>query len=174
MPLWRLSVICLCALFAPFQEQDKSATSQPAKEQQDQPALRRPEQQSIYEKLIREKEERRRPLLPTKRETESASPAATAESEAMLLEGDVIVDRSGVLIREGGVSFFEFDAISGEDGGLARMEILKNQLLERMESISPGEGVKFEISAEITRYRGRNYLFIKKVSVRVGHGNLSP
>jgi hypothetical protein len=91
----------------------------------------------------------------------------------LLLEGTMLVERAGRLVRDGEKSMFEFVSEAGDEH-LHSMELLPSQLLEAMENEAEQGGETFIVSGEVTRYRGRNYLRLVKVLRRVGHGNLAP
>jgi hypothetical protein len=54
------------------------------------------------------------------------------------------------------------------------MEFNKNRWLEAMEAEAEAGVTEFIISAEVTRYRGRNYLNLLKYRRQISHGNLTP
>jgi hypothetical protein len=145
-------------------------TSQPATR----PSLRHPVQARIYEELLRDAEQSRAaPLLPVDPETGRAA-AETESRMSLLLEGTPLIERTGQLVRSGQRSEFRF-----EPGGLAgempdTMEILRNSWLEAMEREAEAGVQRFVISAEVTRYRDRNYLLLLKYRRPISHGNLGP
>jgi hypothetical protein len=146
------------------------AASQPAKRES---TLRKPEQAQILEHLLGQKDVV--PLQPR------SAPGQRPESggangpgaERLLLEGTLLVERPGRYVEEGGRAVF-ICRVHAEDAAPRKMPILENQLLETMEREAEAGFSEFIVSAEITRYRGKNYLLLKKVLRRASHGNLSP
>lgn len=135
--------------------------------------FRKPVQARDLDELMRRQEAT--PVLPVAPEAAGDRRTADRDREAgsLLVDGTRVVDRPGRLIRSGQRSEFEFYV--EEDSGAPRvMEILKNQFLEAMEREAEGGASEFVISAEVTRYRGANYLLLRKVLRRLSHGNLAP
>ena len=91
----------------------------------------------------------------------------------LLLEGTSLVERPGRLVVTGDRAEFVFDNV-GAAGQLRSMAINKSEQLEMMERLAESGVSQFTISAEITTYRDRNYLNIRRVRVRRSHGNLAP
>ena len=84
-------------------------------------------------------------------------------------DGDQISRRTGRMKRADGGSWTFVFASQPDVPALRPMTILPNAFLEQMETIVAGSGdagVLFGISGEITRYRGRNYLVIRRAVVR--------
>jgi hypothetical protein len=133
--------------------------------------LRRPAQAEIIEDLLREREATG-VILPQDPQGGGVPLGAVADDSGLIPEGTILVERPGRLVSEGGRPTFVFLA-SASGGQLQAMEILPSQLLEAMERESAAT-TAFTVSAQVTRYRGRNYLLLLKVLHRVGHGNLSP
>lgn len=95
-----------------------------------------------------------------------SSRADARTGQKLLPEGHYIADRRGRLLREGDqlVFVFESDGKALADPPLA---LLPNRWLERMETdvtASP-EPMVFQASGEVTTYRGRNYLLLRKVLI---------
>jgi hypothetical protein len=134
--------------------------------------LRKPAQAEIIQDLLREREQQG-VILPQDPQTGQSAVVQPGESsEGLIPEGTILVERPGRLVSEDGRPTFLF--LTLETGGQVQaMELLPNQLLEAMERQSASTA-QFTISAQVTRYRGRNYLLLLKVLRRVGHGNLSP
>lgn len=156
-------------------EQPAETTSQP----DTQPAARRstlrtPEQARILEQLLRD-QERARPILPQSSADRllDQRDSGKAGQMTLLLEGTMLIERPGRFVVENGRPKFVFQ-IAGGGPELRSMEINPSQLLETMERAAKGGITEFTITAEVTRYHGRNYLNLKKVLRRVGNGNLSP
>ncbi len=109
-------------------------------------------------------------LLPVDPATETASdeytPPPTDDSPPEpLREGDRIVRRTGQLVASGdGRRRFVFDAASGQRL-LPAMIVLPNALLEAMERQAADEPTVFDISGEVTRYRGDTFLVIRRAVV---------
>lgn len=163
----------LCLQEGPDAGQQPSS-SEPTSQPATRPSLRHPVQARIYEELLRDAEQSRHtPLLPVDPET-GRTAAETGSGVPLLLEGTVLIERAGQLIRSGDRSEFRF-----EPGGRAgetsdTMEILKNRWLEAMEREAEAGVQEFVISAEVTRYRDRNYLLLRKYRRPISHGNLGP
>lgn len=152
---------------------EPSATTRPADAGS---TLKTPAQADILRQLLG-REERPMPIRPL---DFSAQPAGgvvaagvDAEGQPLLLEGTFVVERPGRLVREGGRARFVFH-VDGAGKSPRTIEILENQLLEAMEREAEAGFSDFIVSGEITRYRDRNYLIIRKILRRVDHGNLSP
>lgn len=132
---------------------------------------RMPTQILIMKQLIAE-QERRRPIIPPSRPGRGEDGDADG-AQKLLVEGTTLTNRQGRLIREAEGSFFEFAALEGE-GSPRRLQINRNGLLELMEELAAGGTARFTVSAEVSVYRGRNYLLIRHAVLRVGNGNISP
>ncbi len=85
----------------------------------------------------------------------------------------MLVERRGRLIHEDGRAKFVLyaDATSQVPRTL---EVIPNQLLEAMEREGRAGFNDFIVTAEVTRYKDRNYLILRKILRRVDHGNLGP
>ena len=137
---------------------------------------RSPTQARILEELLRGTEQHAtRPILPdtASRNGEAAADAVEA-GRTLLLDGTPIWNRSGRLVRAGDRSEFHFDPGEAEESGPTVMEFNKNALLEAMEAEAQAGVKEFRISAEVTRYRGRNYLILRKYRRQISNGNLTP
>ena len=134
---------------------------------------RRSEQMEIIQNLLRA--ERTKLILPQGAESVGQTDVmnAGADRAPILVDGTILVDRPGRLIVEQGKPTFVFHAES-EGAKLTSMEILPNRLLEAMQREAQTAAPDFVISAEVTRYANHNYLLLRKVVRRVGHGNLAP
>jgi hypothetical protein len=131
--------------------------------------VRPPSQADILRKLLA-RDERATPILPQ----DPQKPGTTLDVEGLplLLEGTFITERPGRLVHEDGRARFIFYP---EGGRISRsLEILQCQLLEMMEREADAGFSEFVVSGEVTRYRDRNYLLLRKILRRAGHGNLSP
>lgn len=82
----------------------------------------------------------------------------------LLPEGFYVVDRRGRLVRSGDQWMFAFES-DGKALADPPMGLLRNEWLERVESeVATGaHGVIFRVSGEVTCYRGKNYLLLRKV-----------
>jgi len=147
-------------------------TSQPG--QQTRP--RGPTQARILEELLRGTEQRvARPILPEAAANSEGAEAENGESgRSLLLDGTPIWDRSGHLVHFGDRSEFHFDPTGADNAGPAVMEFNKNALLEAMEAEAEAGVAGFRISAEVTRYRGHNYLILRKYRRQISNDNLAP
>ncbi len=170
----RWMLLSVCALLLMGQTEEKSPPIRPVETQAaTRPAptntvLRRPAQADILKNLL-SREARPAPIKPQDPQTGKVD----QPGEPLLLEGSFVVERPGRLVHEDGRAKFVFL----EEGGapaLRTMEILPNQLLEMMEREADSGFAEFVISAEVTRYKGTNYLILRKILRRVGHGNLTP
>ncbi len=135
-----------------------------------QPAARPPvpPQVELLRPLLR-RQARPMPILP--RSSESGSKAPRAEAEARLLaEGTLLVERPGEFVRANGVPTFRF----ADAPQMPAMQILPNSWLEAMEELADNGFTRFVISAEVTRYRGKNYLLLVKFRRQASHGNVGP
>src|SRR4030095_3296399 len=104
----------------------------------------------------------------------SSEPSPTArKDESLQGEGTVIVDRPGRLIRSGERSEFKF---ASQDGKMLAqpLELLPNSWLEYMEKEAETGVADFIVTADVTTYRGRNFLLLRNFRRQVTHGNLSP
>ncbi len=160
---------------APQQGTDEG-TDPPTGQATSQPAVRtlprNPRQAQIFEALLGDAERRRGPTILSQ---EPGSPGDTAEDGAsLLLDGTPLMERSGRLVRSGDQSLFHFKPGSFADGAPEVIECNKNGLLEAMETEAEAGVREFIISAEVTRYRGRNYLNLLKYRRQIAHGNLGP
>jgi hypothetical protein len=141
---------------------------------------RRPEQMEIIQNLLRS--QRSKLILPTDpqapgdQEVTSTQPATDARGAPLLVDGTLLVERPGRLLRKDEKAQFAFYA-DGPGPKLRTMEILPNRLLEAMQHearADRADSVEFVISGEVTRFGDENYLLLRKVIRRVDHGNLAP
>ena len=88
-------------------------------------------------------------------------------------DGSLIVDRVGRLIfdPQGGRFQFTFEA---DGAALAEPPIIihPNLLLEEMEK-SAGTNIKYRITGQVSKYRDKHYILMRKVLIRHGTGNLN-
>ena len=156
------------------------ATEQAAPESQPTTAPERvmprsPEQAQILQELLRGTERPHQPIV--SREPQADEPGAAPRPTVrggLLLEGEIITDVAGHLVRAGDRSEFHFKSGGPIEGAPSVMEFNKNGLLEAIE-IEAENGIEdFIISAEITRYRGKNYLNLLRYQRQRTHGNLGP
>jgi hypothetical protein len=174
---WILGTLCATLLVA--QSAGPGQTTQPAASHPGtQPAdasstLRKPAQANILKGLLRQAE-RPAPIRPV----ESAAPKKGAVSKGadglpLLLEGTMLVERPGRLIHEDGRAKLVLFADT-ESQAPRTVEIVPSQLLEAMEREERAGFNEFIVSAEVTRYKDRNYLMLRKILRRVGNGNVGP
>ena len=87
-------------------------------------------------------------------------------------DGSLIVDRVGRLIfdPQGGRFQFTFEA---DGAALAEPPVIihPNLLLEEMEK-SAGTNIKYRITGQVSKYRDKHYILMRKVLIRHGTGNL--
>lgn len=123
-----------------------------------------------------------RPLLPQIPEDYRYRTETTAKVESgrppviptrLLREGEIITDRRARIVKDpdGGYSLaFE------REGPTLRMppiKLLPNQLLEQVLAMSGGTDERvFDVSGVVTRFEGRNYLLLQRVSPAADMGNL--
>lgn len=174
---WILASTCTVLLLGQA-EDEKSAATQPASRPAEAPSsLREPAQANILKGLLG-RHERPRPILPqsardAEADTETAAGALDPDGQPLLLEGTFLIERPGRLVNVEGRPSFVLQ-VEGEDQGVRTVELCPNQLLEAMEREAASGFTDFIISAEVTRYRSRNYLLLRKILRRVDHGNLGP
>jgi hypothetical protein len=133
--------------------------------------LRKPVQAEMLKKLLAQKD-RPVPIQP-QTDPAHARPGPGPDGRTLLLEGTSLTERPGRLVREGGRAKFVFH-LDGESQAPRSMPILESQLLEMMEKEAEAGFQEFIVSGEVTRYRGTNYLLVRKVLRRTGEDNLSP
>lgn len=180
----RCVVMALIALMtgAPTQDENPKGADQPKVAEQpesspvDTATSVKPTQSQIYEELLRDTQRIQEPIMSTDpdRPDGAARPGEDAGDGGLLLEGTVLVERSGRLVRRGDSSEFKIAPGSLPENAPEVMEFNKNGLLEAMEREHDTGVMQFVISAEVTRYRGRNYLTLLKYRRTASHGNLSP
>lgn len=174
---WLLPALLMLTLIGSAQDASSPADQPPASQPATQPAeqqttLRKPEQARMLQILLDQQD---RPV-PIKAQTalSGGGPGESAPDRIpLLLEGTLLVERPGRLSRDEERPKFTFRSESGSAGPRA-MPILESQLLETMEREADAGFNEFIITAEVTRYRGQNYLLLRKVLRRTEHGNLSP
>ena len=107
------------------------------------------------------------------RATTQLAVSPTQEDSPLRPDGTMIADRVGRLVRrpEGWFLVFESDQQVLRE---PPMQLLPNRDLETMEILSANatRAVKFRVSGEVTEYRGRNYLLLRKVLTVHNLGNL--
>jgi hypothetical protein len=173
-----ISLIAASCVREPPQEKEKageSAEAQPAS----QPAgrtvsPRNPTQARILEELLRDAEQARPRPIVSEPQVERGRGSAEGSQPGSLLPDGYLVERAGRLVRSGEHVEFHFTSGSPAEGAPNIMEFNKNRWLEAMEVEAEAGVEEFVISAEVTRYRGRNYLNLLKYRRQVSHGNLTP
>jgi len=137
---------------------------------------RKPLQDEILRKLLQSQEAPRLigPTDPSR--SEASDPGdelqAASPSSPLLLEGTLIVDRPGRVLLSDGKAEFTF--LLPDTQRTLTMELERNSLREALEREAQAGASEFVVTAEVTRYRGRNYLVLRKVVQRVNNGNLTP
>ena len=175
-----LATLVAVSLTAAAQERKDDRAQPPASQPASQPAVRsaprNPTQARILEELLRGTEPRQaKPILPVTPGSNANSAAGAPNGNAfLLLEGTVLIERPGRLVRVGDRAEFHFKSGSPAENAADAMEFNKNGLLEAMEAEAAAGVEEFIISAEVTRYRGANYLLLRKYRRQIAHGNLSP
>ena len=178
---WML--VTACALMAVGQVGPSGSTaSKPADTQpatwpgEPSSTLRKPAQALILKGLLG-RAERPAPIQPQDPQAPASGRAhaagVDAEGQPLLLEGTLLVERPGRLVHEDGHAKFVFQ-VDASSTVTKSMEILPNQLLEALEREAQAGFSEFIVTAEATRYKDSNYLLLRKILRRVGHGNLGP
>ncbi len=162
--------LALAWILLPMQTSDPAPATQPTS----QASPRTPTQADIYRQLLREQERPTR-ILPTDPtgQTEPDGTASGMSKSGLRLDGTLLVDRPGRLVRTEDRTMFRFRS-SGADGFSATLELNKNGLLEAMERESELDRGEFYITVVVSTYRGSNYLTLLKYRRQVSNGNLSP
>lgn len=103
----------------------------------------------------------------------SASPS-TAGGRATMIDGTLIVRRTGRLVRDTSRWHFEFD--DRQATGHGSLALLPNQSLEIMtQSAERGAGgLVFIVSGEVTQFGPENFLLVRGVTRVLDLGNLRP
>jgi len=116
------------------------------------------------------------PVLPSTATTTAPASRPTIVAPKSVLRplpmppGAMIVNRLGRLVKAPGEAWWAFH-FESEKNVLyeAPIRILPNRLLEEMEDLSAGgtkPGVRFRISGEVTEYRGRRYLLLRRMLLK--------
>lgn len=173
------SLIAATCVLEPSQAPNETtppAASQPASQPAGQTVSpRNPTQARILEELLRDAEQSRpTPILSAPDAGHGASAPALEEGTSLLPDGYPVVERPGRLVRNGNRVEFHFDSGGPAADAPSVMEFNKNRWLEAMETEAEAGVTEFVISAEVTRYRGQNYLNLLKYRRQVSHGNLAP
>ena len=173
MYCWTIVIVGVITASA-LQDSAPPAASQPTTRRS---SLRKPVDAELLSRLLRDKEATT-PILPVVQPNPigaraNGNRAPAAGGKGRLPEGKRLIERTGRLVLDGDISYFEFDAL-GENRALKRMRILQNELLEQMERKAKQGAKTFKISAETTLYRGENYLLLRKAIAIMSGGNLSP
>lgn len=140
---------------------------------------RTPKQLDLLRELLRERE-RPAPIIPSRERTAAQQPRAArralpgleARDPRLLPDGAMIVERPARLIIDDARPRLMI-TVAGETEPRT-MEVNRNEWLEAMERAA-GAGVsEFVITAEVSLYRGGNYVMLRKVLERLSNGNLAP
>jgi hypothetical protein len=178
---WILTTVCAVLLIGqvgnPSPASQKSPETQPTtRPTEPSSTLRKPAQAVILKGLLG-RNERPAPIQPQDPQSPGGGPTRAAgvdaDGQPLLLEGTLLVERPGRLVREDGHAKFVFQ-VDADSPVTRAMEILPNQLLEAMEREAQAGFSEFIVTAELTRYKERNYLMLRKILRRVSHGNLGP
>lgn len=163
-----LSSLAIC-LSLTLQAAQDPPTTQPAT--QPAPTSRTPRQAEVIEQLLRQTQRVRTPIEAV---GQAGGAAATEADNSLLLEGTTLTDLPGRLLKSGERWVFQFRPGVVPGGGPESMLILENGFLQLMEDEARHGRRDFVISAEVTRYRGANYLYLLKVNRPVDSQNLAP
>jgi hypothetical protein len=175
---WIVVSVLTAGMLGPTEPEPATRPKQAESEPTSRPAgaastLRRPAQSEILRNLL-SRQDRPTPILPR---ADALQPPAVAglgpDGRPLLVEGTAIVERPGRLVREGGRAKFVF-YLDGDSQAPRAMPVLESQLLETLENEVQAGFDEFIVSGEVTRYRGTNYLLLRKVLRRTGQGNLQP
>jgi hypothetical protein len=176
----RLIIAAICSLALAQQPTSQPASepaeSQPSTQPATRPTVRDPEQVEILKTLLNRQDRAMlvRPQAPEKPGQEMPTSQATdPEGNPLLLEGTFLSERPGRLAHEDARAKFICYVDSGGQSPRT-IEILPSQLLEAMEREAEAGFSDFIVSGEVMRYRGRNYLLLRKILRRVDNGNLGP
>ena len=110
------------------------------------------------------------PLMPIQQGSGQATgEMPPARTQSAWTAAEYVHERDGHLQRDESTGRwrFVFHPRDGDDRPVAAMEILPNEFLAEMERIAAGQAparTVFHISAEVTLYRGRRYLLIRKAT----------
>jgi hypothetical protein len=151
--------------------QEPEPASQPATAPATQPApqTQRGSPETILERLL--EGQRARPLLPPEataaQPVGAASAAATGDTPAAT-GGDVVIDRIVYVQREQDGTWWQARFVSDNNLRADPIRLLPCRLLERAEALASasrarGLVARFRVSGEITAYKGRRYLFLRKL-----------
>lgn len=133
---------------------------------------RKPFQDEILMQLLREQEA---PKAIPQQDPSTPDDLATRgpdDGRELLVEGTMIVERPAEL-ETGAESVRLVIRLADGERTLA-LEPLESSLRELLERQAKQGATNFTISGEVTRYRGKNYLLLRKVIQRVDNGNLRP
>lgn len=154
----------------PSKAPEPQPTSQPAEGRAS--TFTPPAQADIYRDLIR-RQEAPKPLMPTTPGKPDQPAVATEKGPEVLPEGTRLIRRPGRLVIMSDRANFVFQP-DDRFPIQQTMTILESQLLERMEQEAELGATEFVISAEVTRYRGKNYLLLLQVTRQIRNNNLAP
>lgn len=150
-----------------------SASAAPASTETD--SRRTPKQLEILRELLRERE-RPAPIIPSRHRAAAArrpgQPLDAPLDPNALPDGAMIVERSARLVVEDGLPRLVL-TLQGETQPRS-MQLNRNEWLEALERAAAEGTQEFVVTAEVTLYRGRNYLILRKVLERLSNGNLTP
>ena len=168
--------VCVLAVAQEGQEQakpaDGSAASQPAGSTE--PAANET-QTRILEELLRDAQNARpTPILSEPGVGREGAEEESGRGMSLLPDGYSLSELAGRVVRHGSRVEFHFTSGSPVSNAPDVMEFNKNRWLEAMEGEAEAGVTEFIISAEVTRYRGQNYLNLLKYRRQISHGNLSP
>ena len=188
------AALCL-ALSAPAQEppptgqetddppakETTETTPPPAEAPQEDPVAepRTPAQPSAEDIIKAFQQERPQvvPILPAGPEDEAGVRTEPADGDGpkprpRLPDGAMLFDRIGRVVQEGHWWVFVFES-DNQSYAEAPMKLLPNQTLERMVRESRGgmDPVVFIVTAEVTDFKGENYLLPRKVLSKRDLGN---
>jgi hypothetical protein len=175
-----LAVLAMLSCVLDLQQDQSSDQSPPSSQPASQPSgrtsPRHPFQAEIYKELLRDSEgARAKPILSVDIDArQGAAEGGKDADKPLLLEGTVLRERTGRLVWAGDRSEFHFNPGSVPEGASASLEVLRNGWLEAMEREAEAGVKEFVITAEVTRYRGNNYLLLRKYRRQIAHGNLGP
>ncbi|MCA9243226.1 MAG: hypothetical protein KDA32_04665 [Phycisphaerales bacterium] len=148
----------------------KAGASDDSGESALEPRLPNDAQERVLQGLLRDQS--RRPILRRDASTGQEIQTAQEGDKTLLLEGQMLVMRQGRL--EVLSDRAEFHFLDAAEAGLEVIELLPNQTREFMERLFSSGVADFIVTGEVQRYRGKNYLLVRKADPFRGNGNLAP
>jgi len=169
-----MAALMIVAAAVTFAATASSPSSQPTR-----PAV--PSAEEVLKQVLQERPTAT-PLLPVEpgmpvrgRVWSPSDRTSSGQSGQLLPDGYILVDRTGRLVRDGMWWTLVLEG-TGQSGSPEQpIRLLPNRMLQTMEVASAGgtRSLLFEVSGEVTEYRGTNYLLVRHVMIKRAAGNLS-